>query len=94
MKKILIVSSSLDTGGAQKMISNITTALPDGWEADILLNTAKNIQFAYRGNVISLDILEPKSRTSLWYQTKVLIKRLFKLYQLKKQNNYQAAAVT
>ena len=90
MKKILIVSSSLDTGGAQKMISNITTALPDGWEADILLNTAKNIQFAYRGNIISLDIPEPKSRTSLWYQTKVLIKRLFKLYQLKKQNNYQA----
>ncbi len=31
--KILIVSSSPDTGGAQKMISNITTNLPKGWEA-------------------------------------------------------------
>lgn len=88
--KILIVSSSLDNGGAQKMISNITTNLPEEWEADILLNSSENIQFPYKGNIISLNIPEPKSRTSLIYQAVVLLKRLKMLYKLKKKNHYKA----
>lgn len=88
--RILIVSSSLDTGGAQKMISNITTSLPEGWEADILLNSDKNIMFPYRGNIISLGISEPKSRMSLIYQGKVLIKRLKVLTSLKRKGVYKA----
>lgn len=88
--KILIVSSSLDTGGAQKMISNITTNLPEEWEADILLNSGENIQFPYRGNIISLNIPEPKSRTSLKYQGVVLLKRLKVLRKLKRRNHYKA----
>lgn len=88
--KILIVSSSLDTGGAQKMISNITTNLPKEWESDILLNSGENIQFPYKGNIISLGIAEPKSRTSLLYQGRVLLKRLGILSQLKRKNSYKA----
>ena len=88
--KILIVSSSLDTGGAQKMISNITMSLPDGWEADILLNSDRNIMFPYKGNIISLNIPEPKSRMSLLYQGKVLIKRLKVLTDLKRKGGYKA----
>lgn len=90
MKKILIVSSSLDTGGAQKMISNITTSLPENWEADILLNSDRNIQFPYKGTILSLDIPEPKSRTNLLYQGKVLLKRLKMLLRLKRKNHYIA----
>ncbi len=88
--KILIVSSSLDTGGAQKMISNITTNLPKGWEADILLNSDKNIQFPYKGKIFSLDIPEPSSRTSILYQGRVLLKRLRVLRGLKRKNRYRA----
>ncbi len=88
--KILIVSSSLDTGGAQKMISNITTNLPQGWEADILLNSADNIQFPYKGKIFSLDIPEPSSRTSILYQGRVLLKRLKMLRKLKRKNRYRA----
>lgn len=88
--KILIVSSSLDTGGAQKMISNITMSLPTGWEADILLNSDQNIMFPYKGNIISLNIPEPRSRMSLIYQGKVLIKRLKILAEIKRKGGYKA----
>lgn len=89
-KKILIVSSSLDHGGAQKIISNITTHLPDDWDIDILINSDQNIKFPYEGRIISLDIKEPKSRMSLVYQGKVLVKRLRVLRRLKKKNRYAA----
>ncbi len=89
-KKLLIVSSSLDTGGAQKMISNITMALPKEWRADILINSDQNIQFPYRGKLLSLNVNEPKSRMSLVYQARVLIRRLRMLKRLKKSNRYCA----
>lgn len=89
-KKLLIVSSSLDTGGAQKMISNITMALPKDWKADILLNSDQNIQFPYRGRILSLNVSEPKSRMSLVYQARVLVRRLCVLKKIKKNNHYQA----
>lgn len=72
------------------MISNITMSLPKEWEIDILLNTDKNIQFQYRGNIISLNIPEPKSRTNLLYQGWVLFKRLYSLYKLKRKKCYKA----
>lgn len=90
MKKILIVCSTLNTGGAPKIISNVTTHLPDDWDADILLNSGENIEFPYKGNIISLSIPEPKSRTSFGYQGKVFLKRWKKISQLKKANHYKA----
>ncbi|MBO5095130.1 MAG: glycosyltransferase [Lachnospiraceae bacterium] len=89
-KRILIVSSSLNMGGAQKMISNITMTLPDDYEADILINSDQNIQFPYKGNIISLDIPEPKNRRSLFYQGRVFLKRLKYMSELKKRNHYKA----
>ena len=89
-KKLLIVSSSLDTGGAQKMISNITMTLPKDWKADILLNSDQNIQFPYRGRILSLNVREPKSRMSLIYQMRVLVRRLRVLKKIKKNRHYHA----
>lgn len=89
-KKILIVSSSLNMGGAQKMISNITMTLPDGYEADILINSDQNIQFPYRGNLLSLQIPEPKNRRNLFYQGRVFLKRLKYMSKLKRENQYVA----
>lgn len=89
-KKILMICSSLDGGGAARIISNITTHLPEEWEIDILLNTDRNIQFPFRGNIISLNILEFGSRTNLIYQGRVFIKRLMVLFKLKRENCYAA----
>ena len=90
MKKILMVCSTLNTGGAPKIISNVTTHLPDGWDADILLNSDENIEFPYKGNIISLNIPEPKSRTSFGYQGRVFLKRWKIVSELKKKNHYKA----
>lgn len=72
------------------MISNITMALPKEWRADILINSDQNIQFPYRGKLLSLNVNEPKSRMSLVYQARVLIRRLRMLKRLKKSNRYCA----
>ncbi len=90
MKRILMVCSTLNTGGAPKIISNVTTHLPDDWNVDILLNSDENIEFPYKGNIISLNIPEPKSRTSFGYQGIVFLKRWKKIIKLKKEKNYKA----
>ena len=38
-KRVLFVVSSLNTGGAQRIVSNITSNFPEDWEIDILLNS-------------------------------------------------------
>ena len=86
--KGLFIISSLDTGGAQKLFSNVLTHLPDDWDIDILLNTDKDIRFPYKGKIICLGIKEPKDRNGLLYQCKVFFKRLFILYKLRKNTNY------
>ena len=75
-KKVLFIVSSLNFGGAQKVISNITTSLPEEYEIDILLNSDKAIEYPYRGKIYSLDVDEPKDREGIFYQFKILIKRL------------------
>lgn len=89
-KRILLICSALDGGGAARIISNITTHLPQEWEIDILLNTDQNIQFPFRGRVISLNVPDSKSRLAFSYQGKVFIRRMKTLFKLKKQNHYAA----
>lgn len=89
-KRILLICSALDGGGAARIISNLTTHLPQDWEIDILLNTDQNIQFPFRGRIISLNISDSKSRTAFSYQGKVFIRRMKALFKLKKQNHYTA----
>ena len=59
MRKIAFIVSSLDTGGAQRAVSNIVTNWPDDWEIDIILNNAAIIKYPYKGNIIDLKIKEP-----------------------------------
>ena len=87
--KVLFVISSLNTGGAQRVLSNIVTNMPeDEWEIDILLNSARNIEFPYRGNLIDLNILEPSNRRNIGYQLHVFVKRYLTLKKLKKKEEY------
>lgn len=90
MKKIAFLISSLNTGGAQRAVSNITMNWPDDFEIDLILNDSRNIKYPYKGRIIDLGLNEPKSRTSIFYQIKVLIKRIRILKKLKKKNNYIA----
>ncbi len=83
-KNILFICSSLNYGGAQKVIANISNTLPNDYEVDFLLNSADDIQFDYRGNIFSLGLYEPKNRDSLLYQMIVFIRR-YKMLRRKKR---------
>lgn len=89
-KKVLFVISTLNTGGAQRIISNLCTNLPEDYDIDILLNDAENIVYPYRGEIISLGLAPQADKMKLWYQLKVMIKRVLRLRKLKRKNHYDA----
>lgn len=91
MKKIIFIVSTLNTGGAQKILSNLLMSLPDEYEADIVLNDAQNIVYPYKGNLISLGLKPQDNKLSLVYQTKVFLKRIIQLYKMKATKEYIAA---
>ncbi len=90
MKKILMVVSTLNHGGAQKVFANLTLAFPEEWQIDILLNNAENITYPYRGRILSLQIDNPDDKTGILYQARVFLRRYRKLKELKKKNHYDA----
>lgn len=87
--KILFFISSLENSGAERAMSNITTHLPKGVEADILLNSVSDHDFPTDANIISLG-MQPNCKKDLKYQLIAFCKRIPKLYQLKKMNHYEA----
>lgn len=89
-KKVLFVMSTLNTGGAQKIISNIIMALPTEWEIDILLNDSEQIAYPYRGNIIDLKMKPTLNKRKLSYQVQILWKRYHTLRKIKRQNGYDA----
>ena len=90
MKKILFVASTLNTGGAQKILSNLITSFPEEYEATIVLNDTENIVYPYKGKLISLGLKKQDNKRKIFYQFCVFCKRLIVLRQLKKTGNYIA----
>lgn len=90
MKKILIVISSLKNGGAERVASNLTLNLPKDWEADILLNDDKCVEYPYRGRILSLGLDGENDMASMAFHFKLLWRRIIKLRQLKKTGEYDA----
>jgi len=90
LKKVLFVISSLSDGGAQRALSNIVMGFPDDWEIDILLNSAENITYPYKGNIIELGISRPTHYKNVFFHLKLFFRRFFTLRRLKKSNSYQA----
>jgi glycosyltransferase involved in cell wall biosynthesis len=88
--KVLFVIRELAGGGAERALSNIMVNLPDDWEIDLLMNNRDFIEFPYKGNILSLDIAEPKSRKSIRHQLWAVLKRIWYLKKIKKESNYDA----
>lgn len=89
-KRILFVVSTLNTGGAQRVLANISLGFPDTWECDFLLNDSSEITYPYRGNVITLGMMPKEDKTSVIYQVQVFIRRYQKLRKLKRIGHYDA----
>jgi len=90
VKKDLFVISTLNTGGAQKILSNMVTALPEDFESTILLNDDENIVYPYKGKIISLGFKPQKNKLNVFYMLRVLIKRFSTLKKLKNTGEYCA----
>lgn len=87
--KILFLISTLANGGAERAMSNITTHLPDGIEADILVNSVSKQDYPTKANVINLG-MKPVVVKGIGYQLIATCKRIKTLCQLKKMNHYDA----
>lgn len=83
-KSVLFVISTLNTGGAQKVISNMIMGLPDDWEIGILLNDSNDIRYPYKGELYDLGLKPQLDKNKIGYQLKVFLKRQKKLRELKK----------
>lgn len=89
-KKVLMVISTLNTGGAQRIFSNMMMAFPEEYHVDIMLNDTENIVFPYKGTIIDLGMKPQSDKTKVSYQIQAFWKRFRKLRQLKRQNHYTA----
>ncbi|MBR6329213.1 MAG: glycosyltransferase [Lachnospiraceae bacterium] len=87
--KILFLISTLTGGGAERAVCNLSTALKDRAEIDILVNATSPYDYAHSGNVITLGMPFTKKLT-LFTQLRVLFKRLSTLRRLKKTGGYDA----
>ena len=87
MKKVLFVIEALCGGGAERALSNIVTHFPDDWCIDIVINDESLIEFAYKGNILSLS--RPRKK-SLLYFCESIISRTIYLRAIKKTGDYDA----
>ena len=90
MPKILLLISTLNTGGAQRAFANMSLAFPKEYEIDFMLNDAEEISYEYRGNIIDLGLKPQKDKTNLFYQAKVWMKRYRELKRRKGSGEYVA----
>lgn len=90
MRKVLFVISTLDTGGAQRAVSNITSHFSEEYEIDILLNDSKSVSYPYRGTILDLGFEPKEDKTGLVYQLRVLFRRVRRLRKLKRTREYVA----
>lgn len=87
--KILFLISTLANGGAERAMSNITMHLPDGVEADLLVNSISDHDFPTRARIISLG-MKPERKMGFLYQAEANARRIVKTRKLKKRNHYDA----
>lgn len=87
--KILFLIPTLQNDGAERAMSNITTHLPPNVEADILINSVSENDYPTNAKIINLG-MTTKSNKNLLYQIRAMLRRIPKLYNLKKNNGYDA----
>jgi glycosyltransferase involved in cell wall biosynthesis len=89
-KKILFVTATLEAGGTENVLANLSLQLKGKYDITILLNDTEKIAFEYGGDIISLGMQQEDDRTKISYQLKVFLRRYLKLRKLKKYGEYDA----
>ena len=89
-KRIALVVNTLSSGGAEHVAANLSRALSDRFEVDLILNDDVNISYPYSGNIISVGMPAGSDRMSAKYQMTALVKRTSLLKRLKRRRQYAA----
>ena len=90
MKRILFCITRLNGGGAERALSNITLAMPDDVQIDILVNCENpEKDYIHRGRVIPITQISKKI-IRIPFSLKVFIGRYYNLLKLKKTGKYDA----
>lgn len=88
-KKILFLISTLNDGGAEHVVANLTLDLPEEVEVELLLNSESENDYPHKGKVTTLGF-KPRKGFSLWYQARAAVRRIQLLTKMKKENGYDA----
>lgn len=90
MKKVLFLITTLNGGGAERALCNITLAMPEDVQIDILVNCEEpEKDYPHRGNVISAATISQR-KIRIPFPIKVFFGKYFKLLRLKKKGGYDA----
>lgn len=82
MNKILFFIGTLSSGGAERVVSNISLNLPDKYEKEIILfGSSCKIDYPYNGKLIYLDEIQHKN---IFYKIYALLSRVKKIKAIKK----------
>jgi glycosyltransferase involved in cell wall biosynthesis len=84
-KKVGLLISSLNGGGAERVVSRLSMILYSEYDIYILLFDAKNIKYDYKGRVI--DIKTPANSKGLLSKIKLLMQRTHRTRAIKKTEN-------
>lgn len=83
-KKVVFIIGTLSTGGAERVVSNLSINLSKEIESEIILfGKQAKIEYGYRGKITFLDHADPANPFTKFI---TLIKRLIKLKKIKRIN--------
>lgn len=88
--KVLLVVSTLNTGGAQKVAAELSNSLATRYDVEFLVNDTSKASFPYTGTIRTLGLPEQTDKNSLVYQAKVLVRRIKRIKRIKKSGEYKA----
>lgn len=85
MKKVFFLIGTLSTGGAERVVSNISLFLPKKniYPVILLFSKKSKIIYNYKGEIIYLDTKDPKNVFGKLY---AFIKRIIEINKIKKEN--------
>ena len=89
-KRIALVVNTLSDGGAEKTVSNLSLALADVYDVDIIVNDTLHLDYPYQGNIISLNLPTFIRQENMGYQMLALVMRSALLLRMKTKRNYAA----
>lgn len=84
-KKVGLLISSLNGGGAERVVSRLSMILYSEYDIYLLLFDTKNIKYDYKGKII--DIKAPANSKGLLSKIKLLMQRTYRTKAIKKTEN-------